>query len=88
MQLEEQFYELDRVKVRRWLPWLHLFRAFRLAIRPRALVLGCLAILMLDAGRAAIERLPFAPDWANAYDGDRSENVGRRGVCGRRPLVG
>jgi hypothetical protein len=62
MQLEEQFYELDRTKLKRWLPWLHLWRAFRLAIHPRSIVLGCLAILLLEAGFAAITRLPFVTD--------------------------
>jgi hypothetical protein len=62
MQLEEQFYELDRTKLKRWLPWLHLWRAFRLAIHPRSIVLGCLAILLLEAGFAALPRLPFVTD--------------------------
>ena len=75
MQLEEPFYELDRVKLKRWLPWLHLFRAFRLAVRPKAILLGCLAILLLDAGREIVERLPFSAAWADAYNGDRSVNI-------------
>lgn len=62
MQLEEQFYELDRTRLKRWLPWLHLWRAFRLAIHPRSIVLGCLAILLLEAGFAALTRLPFVTD--------------------------
>lgn len=59
MQLEEQFYELDRTKLKRWFPWLHLWRAFRLAIHPRAIILGCLAVLLLETGFAGLARLPF-----------------------------
>lgn len=72
MQLEEQFYELDRVKLRRWLPWLHLFRAFRIAISPKAILLGCVAILLLDYGMAGIAKLPFATAWVNVEHPDRS----------------
>ena len=60
MQLEEQFYELDRAKLKRWLPWLHLFRAFRLAISPKAILLGCLAVLLVDYALQTVEKLPFA----------------------------
>lgn len=75
MELEEQFFELDRVKLRRWLPWLHLWRAFRLAIHPRAVLLGCLAILLLDAAFAGLGALPFATDWAKAEAPDRGERI-------------
>jgi len=62
METEEQFYELDRTKLKRWLPWLALFRAFRLSIHPRCLVLGGLAILLLETGFAGMRRLPFVTD--------------------------
>jgi hypothetical protein len=76
MQLEEPFYELDRVRLKRWLPWLHLFRAFRLAIHPRCLVLGCLAILLLDAGFAVLDQLPFAQAWSREQGTERSGLTG------------
>ena len=73
MQLEEQFYELDRVRLRRWLPWLHLFRAFRLAISPKAILLGALAILLIDYGLLAVSELPFAEPWIRVESPDRRE---------------
>ena len=45
---------------RRHFPWLHLFRAFRIAIDPRKLLLAGLAMLFLSAGEWGIDRLPFA----------------------------
>lgn len=59
--LQEQFFETDGVKVKRLLPWLNLFRAFRLAIGLRVLVLGVLASALLASGEYAITWLPFAP---------------------------
>jgi hypothetical protein len=46
------------------LPWLHLFRAFRIAIDPRKLLLGGLALICLTVGNALIGRMPFAPSTA------------------------
>lgn len=46
---------------RRHFPWLHLFRAFRIAIDPRKLLLAGVAMLFLSAGELGIDRLPFAP---------------------------
>ncbi len=62
--LEEQFYVTDAMRLRRWLPWLHLFRAFRMAIGIRPLMLGCLSLLLLVAGTHLIAHLPYAADWA------------------------
>ena len=46
---------------RRQLPWLHIFRAFRIAVDPRKLLLAGLAMLFLSVGERGIDRLPFAP---------------------------
>ena len=50
---------------RRQLPWLHIFRAFRIAVDPRKLLLAGLAMLFLSAGEWGIDRLPFAPPQEN-----------------------
>ena len=60
-ELEERFYETNRAQLLRWLPWLHLFRAFRIALDVRKIVLGTLAVFVLAKGDALIDTLPFAP---------------------------
>src|SRR5262245_53048487 len=61
VQPEERFYETNRAQLLRWLPWLHLFRAFRIALDPRKIVLGALAAFLLVQGDRLIDTLPFAP---------------------------
>ncbi len=46
----------------RLFPWTHLFRAFRIAIDVRKLLLASLALGMLAAGDSLFSLLPFAPD--------------------------
>lgn len=60
-ELEERFYETQRAQLLRWLPWVHIFRAFRIALEPRKIVLGALAAFVLAIGDQAIEAVPFAP---------------------------
>lgn len=59
---EEQFYITDRARLLRWMPWLHLLRAFRIALGFRKLLLGAAAALLLVAGQRAMDLLPFAPE--------------------------
>jgi hypothetical protein len=66
--LEEEFWETDSARLRRWIPWLHLFRAFRIAMDYRKLTLALAAVLLLAAGDWAFARLPFSqttfrPQW-------------------------
>src|SRR5689334_1169083 len=61
VELQERFYETQRAQLLRWMPWLHLFRAFRIALDPRKIVLGALAAFVLTAGDRAIDALPFSP---------------------------
>ncbi|MBX3436979.1 MAG: hypothetical protein KF861_05780 [Planctomycetaceae bacterium] len=74
MESDERFFVADRVRLRQWLPWLHLFRAFRIAFRVRPIVLGAVAVLLVDAGRQLIARMPFATrlasnrEWAHLLD--------------------
>src|SRR5262245_46527229 len=60
VELEERFYETNRAQLFRWAPWLHLFRAFRIALDVRKLVLGALAAFLLAQGDRLIDALPFA----------------------------
>jgi hypothetical protein len=64
-QPEEQFYPYSRARLLRWLPILHLFRAFRLAIDPRKILLGAAAAVLLAAGEWALDQTPLAPPIEN-----------------------
>lgn len=46
--LQEEFFLTDAARLRRWLPWLHLGSALRMAFDPRKLLLAMLALLMLS----------------------------------------
>lgn len=67
--LQEQFVESESFKLRRLLPWLNLFRAFRLAVGLRVLILGIIAALLLAAGEYAISWMPFAPQMQSTSSG-------------------
>lgn len=61
MELEEQFFETSRARRLRTWPVLHLFRAFRIALDARKIVLGAAAAVLLAAGYRLIDLAPFAP---------------------------
>jgi hypothetical protein len=61
MELEEQFFETSRARLRRTWPFLHQFRAFRIAFDARKIVLGAAAAVLLAAGYRLIDHAPFAP---------------------------
>jgi hypothetical protein len=58
--LQEAFFETERARLQRWLPWVHLFRAFRLATRWQNLALAMAGLLLLTAGRWGGSQLPFS----------------------------
>lgn len=58
--LQEAFFETERARLQRWLPWVHLFRAFRLATRWQNLLLALLGVLLLAAARWGCSHLPYA----------------------------
>ena len=51
--------DLQRIDYRQIFPWVHLFRAFRIAIDPRKLILAGLALVVLAAGENLFSYLPF-----------------------------
>ena len=51
--------DLERIDYRRLFPWVHLFRAFRIAIDPRKLILAGVALVALAAGENLFSYLPF-----------------------------
>ncbi len=55
---EEAFYETDAARLRRWLPWLYLFRGFRLATRWQNLVLAAAGLFLLTLGRWGLSQGP------------------------------
>jgi hypothetical protein len=62
MPLEEQFYESATARWKRELPWLKVFRSFRMALDFRKLMLAFIGVTLFAAGYAAMHSLPFAPD--------------------------
>lgn len=61
----EPAVEVDRVDYARMFPWVQLFRAFRIAIDPRKLLLAALGVMLLAVGNWFISHLPFAPEGAD-----------------------
>lgn len=61
MPLEEQFYETSAIRWKRALPWLRIFRGFRLAIDVRKMALAVMALLIFTAGNRLLDWLPFSP---------------------------
>lgn len=59
-ELEEDFYETDRARLVRWLPWLQMYRAFRIALDGRKLLLASIALLLMSGGQHLIDRAPFS----------------------------
>ncbi len=64
MQLEEQFYESSLARWKRELPWLRLFRGFRIAMDFRKLLLAFLGTLVFATGMVVFTSLPFSPHTA------------------------
>ena len=60
----EPAVEVGRIDYARVFPWVHLFRAFRIAIDPRKLLLAALGVILLAVGNWLIAHLPFAPEGA------------------------
>jgi len=50
LDLEESFFPTTAAMWQRWLPWLRLFRGFRIAINPRAMLLALMAVFLWSAG--------------------------------------
>lgn len=59
--MAKRLVDVDAVQFRRVFPWVNLFRAFRIAIDIRKVILAALALVAIAAGNAAFQRLPFAP---------------------------
>jgi len=57
--MKQQLVELERIHFLRVFPWGHLFRAFRLALDIRKMILGALAVLVIYGGLAAFSYLPL-----------------------------
>ncbi len=47
---------------RRLFPWLHLFRAFQIAVDLRKMTLAGLGLISISAGQWCIGQLPFEAD--------------------------
>ncbi len=61
MHLEEQFYESSTARWKRELPWLRLFRGFRIAMDFRKLTLAFAGMLVFTTGMIILTLLPFSP---------------------------
>jgi len=71
MQLEEQFYESSTARWKRELPWLRLFRGFRIAMDFRKLLLALAGTLVFAAGMMAFTQLPYSPHAVENARGSR-----------------
>lgn len=82
--------ELPRFRYRELFPWVHLFRAFRIARDGRKLLLAAAALLLVAAGSYLIGSLApephVAPGWPWTADTVRAE-VGRTDIVFREPWL-
>lgn len=62
--MANQATELQSIQYRRTFAWLHLFRAFRIAVDIRKLLLAAIGLVALSAGDRLLAMLPFAPPTA------------------------
>ena len=72
LELEEDFLLTDVARLKRWLPWLLLFRAFRVAIHHRRMFVGIAFVWLVIAGTAGVNWMfgdPVAlPDFESSLD--------------------
>ncbi|QDT53846.1 hypothetical protein Pan44_18700 [Caulifigura coniformis] len=59
--LEEQFYESSTARWKRELPWLRLFRGFRIAMDFRKLLLAFAGTVIFSIGMLIFTTLPYSP---------------------------
>ena len=59
--MDEKSLGLQSIDYRQVFPWIHLFRAFRIAVDIRKMILAGLALVVLAMGNWAFTELPFAP---------------------------
>ena len=71
--MSRQAVDVEALSFRRLCPWVHLFRAFGIAIDIRKIVLAGMALMMFSAGDWALSHLPFYPSphampWETQFD--------------------
>jgi len=59
--MDEKSAGLQSINYRQVFPWMHLFRAFRIAVDIRKMMLAGAALVVLAMGNWAFTELPFAP---------------------------
>ncbi len=57
--MKQQLAELERIHFLRAFPWMHLFRAFRIALDIRKMLLGAAALLVLFGGFYGVSYFPL-----------------------------
>ncbi len=57
--MKQQLAEVERIHFTRAFPWMHLFRAFRIALDIRKMLLGACALLVLFGGFYAMSYFPL-----------------------------
>lgn len=67
---------LRKIEYREVFPWVHLFRAFRIAIDVRKIILASLALVVLALGNWAFQSLPFAPEKSEGFPRPWDEPLG------------
>src|SRR6266481_4188347 len=70
--MAESTVELHNLQYRRLFPWLHLTRAFWIAIDIRKLILATAVLLLVSTGGAVFDQLPFGQSNESADAGQRA----------------
>ena len=66
--MAENTIPLEAIRYRRVFPWLHLFRAFWIAVDIRKMLLAGFALIAIAAGGWVFDQLPFSPMQLNPRD--------------------
>lgn len=59
--MPDKLVDLESIHYRRLFPWLHLFRAFWIAVDPRKLLLATLALVIISSGELGLQQLLSSP---------------------------
>ena len=59
--MPDKLVDLETIHYRRVFPWLHLFRAFWIAIDPRKLLLATVALVVLSSAEVGLQQLLTSP---------------------------
>ena len=68
VELEEEFFPTNVALLQRWIPWVRLFRGFRIAVDYRCLLLALVAVYAWAGGNELVSRIPLDPEPSPSTD--------------------